>query len=143
MSGTDPTDAAVQTALAAEHAAIYAYGVCGGVLDAGTAGALMAREAFAVHQQRREGLESLLRDHGLDPVPAASGYALPRPVTGQTSAARLAQGVEERCGAVYAALVAASSGSTRRSAIGWLSDAATRGLDWGASATAFPGLVSP
>lgn len=137
---TNPELTAAQEVLAAEHAAIYAYGVCGGVLDAGTAAAVRTLDGFTAHQTRRERLESLLRGRGVEPVAPSSGYALPGQVTDAASAARLARQVEDRCAVAYAALVGVATGSTRRAAVGWLTDAATRGVGWGAAPSAFPGL---
>lgn len=140
MAAEPLVDAAQQT-LATEHAALYAYGVSGGVVDPASAEAVRARDSYAVHRARRDDLEQTVRALGADPVVAATGYTLPLPVSGATSAARLAVRVEDRCAASYARLVAASTGELRRRATGWLGEAATRGLSWGAAPTAFPGLA--
>jgi hypothetical protein len=47
-------------------------------------------------------------------------------VTDAASVRRLAVVLESGCAAAYAALVAASTAAVRRSATGWLIDAATR-----------------
>lgn len=136
-----PVVEAAQRVLATEHEALYAYGVAGGVVDPASAEAARARDSYDIHRTRRDRLEDTVRRLGAEPVAAAPGYSLPAPVAGAASSARLAVRVEDRCGASYAELVASSAGPLRRVAIGWLSDAATRGLAWGARPTAFPGLA--
>ncbi len=142
---TDTVGSAVEAAqrvLAAEHAALYAYGVAGGVLDAGSAESTLAGAGYAAHRSRRDRLEQAIRDLDADPVAAEPGYALPGAVTDAGAATRLARQVEDRCAIAYAGLVAAATDELRGAAIGWLTDAATRGLGWGAGPTAFPGLTS-
>ncbi len=129
-----------QDALAGEHAAVYAYGVVGGVSDPVGPAAERARDGYDVHRERRAELEQVLLELDAEPVPAEPGYGLPGPITNSADATRLARQVEDRCATLYAAVVAASTGPLRTAATGWLSDAATRGLDWGAPAVAFPGV---
>jgi hypothetical protein len=131
---------ALQEVLAGEHAAVYAYGVVGGVVDAGSVAARLTLEAYDLHRARRDRAEEEVRALGDEPVPAEPGYALPGPVTASGGADRLARQVEDRCAVLYAALVAAANGDLRREAAGWLEDAATRALAWGAPPTAFPGV---
>jgi len=136
---TDELEAA-ERALAIEHEAVYAYGVVGGVLDPGTAEAGRALDGYEAHRARRDRLEDVIQELGGEPVPADPGYVLPAPVTDASSAARLARRVEDRSAVAYAQLVGSSVGVLREVAVGWLTDAATRGLSWGAAPTAFPGL---
>ena len=131
---------AAQTALAGEHAALYAYSVCGGVVDPASTESIRIRDGYAAHRTRRDQLEGALRARGAEPVAASTGYDLPVPITSSGSAARLLGQVEDRASVAYAGLVAASSGATRRDAVGWLRDAALRGLAWGRPPAAFPGL---
>lgn len=133
---------ALDATLAAEHAAVYAYGVIGAVVDPAAEEAVRARACYEAHRARRDRLEQVLRELGAEPVAAEPGYALPAPVTGASGATRLAVRVEDGCAAAYAGLVSGSAGRLRDDAVGWLSDAAVRALDWGAPATAFPGLGS-
>ncbi|MFD0213475.1 DUF4439 domain-containing protein, partial [Streptomyces hirsutus] len=66
---------ALQAALAAEHAAVYGYGVVGGrIADDRRAD---ARSAHDAHRARRDALVREVKDTGADPVAAAAGYALP------------------------------------------------------------------
>lgn len=136
----DHVISAAQAALAGEHAALYAYSVCGGVVDPASAESVRIRDGYAAHRTRRDQLEGALRDLGAEPVAAAPGYDLPVPVTSSGSAARVLGQVEDRASVAYAGLVAASAGTTRRGAVGWLRDAALRGLAWGRPPAAFPGL---
>jgi hypothetical protein len=52
----------------------------------------------------------------------------------------IARTTEERCGAVYAQLVAASTGGRRRWAVDALTDSAVRVLGFGAAPADYPGL---
>ena len=131
---------AAEQALAIEHEAVYAYGVVGGVLEPGSAESGRALDGYEAHRARRDRLEDVIQELGGEPVPAEPGYVLPAPVTDASSAARLARRVEDRSAVAYAQLVGTSAGSVRADAVDWLSDAATRGLSWGAAPTAFPGL---
>ena len=135
--------AAIQQALAGEHAAVYAYGVIGGVLDPVGATGVLALDCYEVHQSRRDLVEEQLRGLGAEPVAAEPGYALPSPVTTPVDARLLARQVEDRCAVLYAAAVAASTDDGRAQAAGWLEDAATRAVSWGGTSVAFPGVGLP
>ena len=139
---TDELEAA-ERALAIEHEAVYAYGVVGGVLDPGTAEVGRALDGYEAHRARRDRLEDVVQELGSEPVPAEPGYVLPAPVVDLSSAARLARRVEDRSAVAYAQLVGPSVGDLREVLVDWLTDAATRGLSWGAAPTAFPGLEQP
>lgn len=137
-------DDALQTWLAGEHAAIYAYGVVGGRLpERQHAAAVAARDA---HRARRDALQALLTGRRLVPVAAAPAYSLPTPVNGPAQALALAIGVEERISrATYAAVAAADTAEIRRAAAGALQEQAVRATGWrslaGSAPTtaAFPG----
>ena len=70
--------AALQAALAAEHAAVYGYGVVGAMLS-GAAGSL-AHADWLAHQEARDTLEAMLVKLGATPVAAEPG--LPAAVPG-------------------------------------------------------------
>jgi hypothetical protein len=131
--------AAVQAALAAEHAAVYGYGVVGGRIGDGRLEE--ARTAYNAHRARRDVLDRTVRDLGGRPEAAAAAYALPFPVPDEEAAARLAAELENRVAGVYADLVRASGGSLRREAAGALREAAVRAVRWRGSSVAFPGLA--
>ncbi|WP_043266355.1 ferritin-like domain-containing protein [Streptomyces sp. CT34] len=131
--------AAVQAALAAEHAAVYGYGVVGGRIGAGRR--TEAQSAYDAHRARRDALSRTVRDLGGKPQAAAAGYELPFPVPDATAAAHLAAELEDRLAAVYADLVRAAGGARRKEAAGALREAAVRSVRWRGSGVAFPGLV--
>ncbi|MGW0885167.1 ferritin-like domain-containing protein [Streptomyces sp. NPDC002671] len=130
---------ALQAALAAEHAAVYGYGVVGGQI--GEARRTEARAAYDAHRSRRNALAREVRDLGGRPVAANAGYALPFPVPDSAAAVRLAAQLEERLAGVYADLVRAATGARRGSAAAALREAAVRAVRWSGESVAFPGLA--
>lgn len=133
---------ALQAALAAEHAAVYGYGVVGGRLrESQGKETREAREAYDAHRARRDALTRAIRDLGGRPVAAAAAYALPFPVPDSAAAVRFAAELEERVAGVYSDLVRASTGERRREAAGALREAAVRAVRWRGEGVAFPGLA--
>ncbi|WP_031074796.1 DUF4439 domain-containing protein [Streptomyces sp. NRRL S-118] len=130
---------AVQAALAAEHAAVYGYGVVGARV--GEDRRAEATAAYAAHRARRDALVRTVRDLGAKPAAAAAGYALPFAVPDAAAAVRLAAELEDRIAGVYADLVRAAEGPLRREAAGALREAAVRAVRWRGSGVAFPGLA--
>jgi hypothetical protein len=130
---------ALQAALAAEHAAVYGYGVVGGRIREERRGE--ARSAYDAHRARRDALVREVRDLGGKPVAAAAAYALPFPVPDPAAAVRLAAELEDRVAGVYSDLVRATGGERRRSAAGALREAAVRAVRWRGESVAFPGLA--
>jgi hypothetical protein len=129
---------ALQAALAAEFAAVYGYGVVG----AHTAGAARATalQALAWHQSQQPTLTASLTAAAARPVTAEPAYALPFPVTGAASAARLAASLESGVAATYADLVGQAEGADRLFAADALATCATRAALWSGSSVPFPGL---
>ncbi|MER8003193.1 ferritin-like domain-containing protein [Streptomyces sp. NPDC095613] len=130
---------AATAALAAEHAAVYGYGVVGGRIDATRRAEAAA--AHDAHRARRDALARTVHDLGGKPRAAEAAYALPFAVPDSASAVRLATVLEDRIAAVYADLVRASRGALRREAAGALRDAAVRAARWRGTGVAFPGLA--
>ncbi|MGW1621240.1 DUF4439 domain-containing protein [Streptomyces sp. NPDC002172] len=130
---------ALQAALAAEHAAVYGYGVVGGQI--GGQRLAEARSAYDAHRAGRDALAREVRDLGGAPVAASAAYALPFAVTDTATAVRLAAELEERVADVYSDLVRASSGERRGSAAAALREAAVRAVRWRGESVAFPGLA--
>jgi hypothetical protein len=130
---------ALQAALAAEHAAVYGYGVVGGRIDEGLR--TEARAAYDAHRARRDALARAVRDLGGTPVAAAAGYALPFAVPDSTAAVRLAAELEDRVAGIYSDLVRATEGERRRTAAEALREAAVRAVRWRGESVAFPGLA--
>ncbi|MGW2518443.1 ferritin-like domain-containing protein [Streptomyces sp. NPDC001617] len=130
---------ALQEALAAEHAAVYGYGVVGGRIREGRR--TEARSAYDAHRARRDALAREIRDLGGTPVAAAAAYALPFPVPDSAAAVRLAAQLEDRVAGVYSDVVRATGGERRRSAAEALREAAVRAVRWSGESVAFPGLA--
>lgn len=130
---------AAQAALAAEHAAVYGYGVVGGRI--GEDREDEADAAYSAHRARRDALTRTVRDLGGKPAAAAAAYALPFPVPDAAAAVRLAAELEDRVAGVYSDLVRAAAGPLRREAADALREAAVRAVRWRGSGVAFPGLT--
>ncbi|MFD7684055.1 ferritin-like domain-containing protein [Streptomyces sp. NPDC060187] len=143
MSKRDTTEEAelkaLQAALAAEHAAVYGYGVVGGKI--GEKRRSDARAAYDAHRARRDALVRAVKDLGGTPKAASAAYVLPFPVTDSPTAVRFAAELEERVAAVYSDLVRATTGDQRRTAAGALREAAVRAVRWNGESVAFPGLA--
>ncbi|MFE0645064.1 DUF4439 domain-containing protein [Streptomyces sp. NPDC058877] len=135
MSALDAT----QAALAAEHAAVYGYGVVGGRL--GAERHAEATAAHTAHRARRDALRRTVRDLGGTPVVAEAAYALPFRVADAADAARLAAVLEDRVAGVYSDLVRATEGRARGEAAAALREAAVRAVRWRGSDVTFPGLA--
>ncbi|WUN35914.1 ferritin-like domain-containing protein [Kitasatospora sp. NBC_00315] len=133
---------AVQSALAAEHAAVYGYGVVGAKLPDDQRRA-DARAGYAAHEAERDTWRRLLAGAGASPGAAAPGYQLPFPVSDATGATALAAHIETRLRDTYAELVAALPADRRAPAADALRIAALQARHWGAASTAFPGLPDP
>ncbi|WP_412736911.1 ferritin-like domain-containing protein [Krasilnikovia sp. MM14-A1259] len=118
-------------ALAAEEAAIYAYGPIG-VHLADAREQAEARAAEAVHRDRRDALVSRLASASASagPAPAPAGYALPFPVTDRASALKLAVHVEDGVAQAWRPVLAVTTADERASALNALTDAAVRATRW-------------
>jgi hypothetical protein len=127
-------------ALAAEHAAIFAYGVIGVRLDGDEVDA--ARAAEESHRSRRDAVLLRLAEQGATAPVAAASYELPFPVASADDARRLAILVEERVGAVWRAVLPAAGPADRADALDALVDAAIRATGWRAAAGVEPATVA-
>ncbi|MFG2334540.1 ferritin-like domain-containing protein [Streptomyces sp. NPDC048604] len=130
---------AARAALAAEHAAVYGYGVVGGRI--GAARRAEARAAYDAHRARRDVLGRTVRDLGGEPVAAAAAYALPFAAPDAAAAVRLAAELEDRVAGVYSDLVRAAAGPLRADAATALREAAVRAARWRGGDVTFPGLA--
>jgi hypothetical protein len=138
-------NAALTEALAAEHAAVWGYGVVGAALDASARGLASASET--AHRDIRDQVIELLAGRGADPVDAKGGYALPFPVLSGTDAAALAVVLEDGVAAAWVRVLdQAVERTTRELAVGALTAAEVRAVSWRTAAgqtpvtRAFPGL---
>jgi hypothetical protein len=132
----------LQTALAAEHAAIYGYGVVGARLRGTQQQA--ARGIWAAHRSRRDKLIGFISALGTKPVAASAAYKLPVQVTSARTAAQLGGLLEDGVIAAYLVLAGADDPKLRRFAAQAMQEAMTREIRWrgSAPATSFPGLAS-
>ncbi|GAB3197263.1 ferritin-like domain-containing protein [Nocardioides hungaricus] len=132
---------ALQTTLAAEHAAVFVYGVLGGrTSPTATPGLFDAiSSAYAAHRARRDRLTRELTDLGETAVAAETAYQTPRPLDTAGQVARAALVVERNCATTYAWLVANTAGARRRRAIAALNEAAVRELVFRGTPEMFPG----
>ncbi|WP_262287293.1 ferritin-like domain-containing protein [Micromonospora sp. MA102] len=139
MSPTSGPAQALGDALAAEYAAIWAYGVIGVHLTEAARSA--ARAAEAAHRSRRDALVLQLSSGG-GQIPADhAGYALPYPVTDRASALKLAVEVEERTAGHWRAALAHTTGADRNRALAALTDCALRATRWRRTAGVTPVTV--
>jgi len=132
---------ALQATLAAEHAALYVYGVLGGQTSQSAQPELFASisDAYDTHRARRDLLTGEIAGLGADPVPAAAAYDVPDALGAPAAVARTARRVEDDCAATYATLVASTTAHRRRWAVDALQDAAVRVLAFRGTPEMFPG----
>ncbi len=116
-------------ALAAEEAAIYAYGALGVHLTAEREIA-DARAAEEAHRARRDQVVSELAEQGAGTPPAPAGYELPFEVTDRASALRLAVHVEDGVAQAWRAVLPVTEGADRSAALSALTDTAVRAARW-------------
>ena len=138
MSAQSASVAALQGALAAEHAAVYGYGVVGAMLTGSEQAD--ARADWTAHQVARDTLEAMLTKLGATPVAASPAYTLPFPVTSPHAAGRLAATLEEGVTRAYLGLVAVTNPTLRGFAAKAMQTSANRALAWSGSTVAFPGM---
>lgn len=131
--------AALQTALAAEQAASYGYGIVGSHLS-GPAFDVATADCVA-HERARDSLMKLITSSGATPRPAAAAYQLPRGVAGPADAAKLAIDLELEVVASYLRLAAAADPRLRTLAAASMQNACVRAARWGARSQPFPGLA--
>ncbi len=137
-AGARAAVAALQGALAAEHAAVYGYGVAGAML----AGAALARARadWTAHQVARDTLEAMLTRLGATPVAPGPAYDLPFAVTGAASAKGLAAALEDGVTRAYLGVVAVNDPALRTFGATAMQVSANRALTWRGSTVAFPGI---
>lgn len=136
---------ALNAALAAEHAAVWGYGVVGTALPVERRE--LAASAENAHRDARDGLVALLSEQGAEPVGPEGAYELPFPVLSEADAAALAVTLEDGVAAAWVRVLDAATGpATRRLAVGALGATEVRAVGWRARAgqtpvtNPFPGL---
>jgi Domain of unknown function (DUF4439) len=131
---------ALQTALAAEHAAVWALQLVTAFLPDAHNAAIA--EAATAHQARRDTAARLLRDQGATPAAAEPAYTGPAPVRDEASAlALLITAEEDLTGAWLAVIERTDDGELRGVALDALTDSAVRAARWRVSAAARPATV--
>ncbi|MCW2793575.1 MAG: hypothetical protein JWO76_2673 [Nocardioides sp.] len=133
---------ALQTALAAEHAAVYVYGALGAQTSQSTAPALFASvsSAYAEHRSRRDLLDREIRGLGGTPVASAAAYELPGGLATPAGVTRAALDLERSCASTYAWVVANTVGPRRRWAVEVLTHTAVRELVFRGTPEMLPGV---
>lgn len=135
---------AVQSALGAEHAALWVYGLVSAFLpDSFNA---PVTEGTTAHRARRDATERLLADAGQTPRPAEPAYVPPQPVTDQKSALGVLVVAESDTTVAWRAVLERTDDRTvRQAALEALTAAAVRATRWrrtvgqSPAAPAFPG----
>ena len=136
---------ALNAALAAEHAAVWGYGVVGAALP-GDKQELAAASENA-HRDARDRLVGLLAERDTEPVGEQGAYELPFPVLSEVDAAKLAVTLEDGVSGAYVRLLGdAAEPATRELAVDALGATEVRAVAWRTRAkqkpvtNPFPGL---
>ncbi len=131
-------DQGLVAALAAEHAAVYAYGVIG----ARTTGALRvtATAAFNAHRARRDQLRGLIIARGGTPAEPDPAYRLPVIPSTPAQAVELATLIERGVTAAYLQLTASPDAALRHMAALAMQECVTRSYGLRPEIEAFPGM---
>lgn len=134
---------ALQKALAAEHAAVFLYGVLGARISSSAQPELSLRlqDAFSSHRSQRDALTVLISKQDQDPVAALVDYRVPGSLATPAGLAAVAATIEARVTSTYGELVANTSSTDRRWAITALEASAVRGVAFGVPVAVFPGLT--
>ena len=120
---------ALNAALAAEHAAVWGYGVVGAALPADKQELAAASEN--AHRDARDRLVELLAERDTEPVGEQGAYELPFPVLSEVDAAKLAVTLEDGVSGAYVRLLGnAAEQGTRELAVGALGTTEVRAVPW-------------
>lgn len=129
---TTPTEAESRSlgdALAAEHSAVFAYGVVAAFSN--PTRAAQVATAAAAHRARRDELLDTLTAAGMTAPAAEAGYTLPFPVADPITAAQLAAQVEADTAVAWRAVVEhGETADTRTLGVTALTDATVREATW-------------
>jgi hypothetical protein len=126
-----------QTALAAEHAVLYGYGVVGAAVSGEDT--VLVRRAQQVHRDHRAHCLEELTRAGQQPVPPEPAYQVKQP-RNVDAAKALAADLEQAASAAYAQLAASDTSKSRITAAGWLHDSGLWTLRWTGRAPELPGM---
>lgn len=122
------TITALQTALASEHAALWAYGLVA-AYDPAAAGTVTTM--VTGHQGMRDTAANLIVSGGATPVGPDPAYTSPQPVSDPKSALTLALTIEGDCAAAWRAVIGSTDDPALRGiALSALTDSALRMVTW-------------
>ncbi|WP_020665933.1 ferritin-like domain-containing protein [Amycolatopsis nigrescens] len=130
-AGAIPAEAvdAMQQALAAEHAAIWVYGLVSAFLPANYTAA--TGEGATEHRDRRDACIRMLASAGATPAPAEAAYVPPKPVTDGKSAMSVVGLAEGDAAAAWRGVLEHTDAKELRTvAAGALTGSARRGTRW-------------
>lgn len=129
------------TAVDAENAAIFTYGVLTAFVS--PARRQTVAEDIAAHRSRRDALVDAIRTAGANPPEPATGYTLPVRVTDGVTAARAALAAEIDCAeADREILERAETADARRLGVDGLTESALRASRWRAALQERPATVA-
>lgn len=143
---SDQAVQALRTALNAEHAAVWTYGLA--TAFAGTPQVSSAiGDATEVHEGHRDEAQRLIRGGGGSAPVAAPSYALPQQVTDQTSMVRVLITAEQECQVGWRSVLENTEPdegdpAIRRTALDALTSAASRATRWRITIGENPAAVS-
>lgn len=130
----------LQTALSAEHAAVWVLELAAAFVSAEVAPAVA--ESLTAHRARRDAAARLLRDVAVRPVPTDPAYTTPAPIADQPSAvAALVVAESDLTGAWRAVIERTDDAALRGTALDNLTDSAVRAARWRALGAAGPVTV--
>ncbi|MCB0914392.1 MAG: DUF4439 domain-containing protein [Actinobacteria bacterium] len=135
-SPTAPAPEVLASALAAEYAAVYAYGVVGAHVPDDRRGYVAS--ALSSHRAARDWLRERITAAGGEPPPAAGAYEVPA-VDDPTAAAELAAAVELATVPRWSAVAGVVDRIDRPYCTSTAQAAAVRAVTWGAGSEPFPG----
>src|SRR5690242_17109419 len=129
--------AALRDALAAEHTAVWGYGVVGDELGPDARATVTAHQT--AHRDVRDRLTALLEDRKADPVPAKAAYELPFPVLSAVDAAKLAVVLEDGVESAWVHVLGGAAGrDVRQLAVDTLGATEVRAVAWRSAAGQTP-----
>ena len=131
------------TLLEAEHATVYGYGVLGARLD--DERRERARLAHDSHRARRDQLDRLLRERGVDPEPSEPAYEVDArtPEAAIALALRLEEGLAVRWRDLVLGTSSGPGDAPLRSlAVAGLTECAVRAAQWRQAAGVVPSTVA-
>ncbi|SFB55862.1 protein of unknown function [Amycolatopsis marina] len=132
---------ALQEALAAEHAAVWIYGLASAYLPADFDKGVDA--GAAAHRERRDASERVLTAAGVTPQPAEPAYVPTAPVTDQASAVALVAVAESDAATAWRGVLERTDDAPLRTmAAHALLASATRATSWRAEANEQPAAVA-